>query len=407
MSDVLHLQSRAYPLQHRASGDHWAPVLVPGRGTFTPVPGTLRSMAYNVDATIDGDLTQIVTSAVDLPGTAIVACRLRVLPGGAVILTYALRHDADLCRMDAQALAAFDAEINRRLREADSTVIAEVFRAAVASGLLELPSSGRDGDDGAIGLDTRAVRYNCHFVIADPPWLPDPRMPEVVVRPGCRMLLPFTYAWAGEPDAPIEQTLHLLEAADIAMAQFSLVMGATIAGRWILTELGRGGSGHVEGDDFRRFLDRLWADYYLLDAYRVESAQDHRATYLAARQAMGLDGARDRAEQMLHHVAASLLAESSSRSEQLDRRLNRVAAALTVVAGGGFLIEVVSFLVPEASWPVRAAIVAAVLAAAVGALVAAAVPRRRAARARAQSRPAAPAVAPRPRLPEQLDTATP
>ncbi|SCL30408.1 hypothetical protein GA0070624_4066 [Micromonospora rhizosphaerae] len=93
----------------------------------------------------------------------------------------------------------------------------------------------------------------------------------------------------------------------------------------------------------------MWADYHDLDSYRVDSAQDRRATFLAARKIIGVDRAHDRAERLLQRAGTSLLAEATSRSEHLDKRLNRVAAGLTVVAAQSFLLDMAGFLLPQAS----------------------------------------------------------
>jgi hypothetical protein len=362
MTDVLHVQTRAYPL-HYTLDRSVRRVVLPGRGELHPVPGTLTSVAYNSEDAVDVDLTEIVKAAVSLPGITIVSCQGRVLTNGAVFVAYALRHSTDLRKLDAQGLAAMDSAINRRLREADRALLRDVLASAEQAGLLRhlvIPPGGDEASDWT-KVDPRAVRYNCHFIAREPGWKPDRRVPNLVLGPHCQILLPYTYAWDHDPSPErIKDILGMLEPADIAVAQQSVLVGASVGGLRILTELAQAVPGRIEGPEFRRFLDGVWADYHRLDAYRVESGQDHRATYLAARETIGLDGTHERAERLLAHVNASLLAESSLRSEQLDRRLNRVAAALTVVASAAFTLDIAAFLLPDVSGQAKALTVSGV-----------------------------------------------
>ncbi|GIJ25628.1 hypothetical protein Vqi01_07900 [Micromonospora qiuiae] len=370
MIDVLHVQSRAYPL-HYALDRGVKRVVLPGRGELHPVPGTLTSVAYNSEETLEVDLTDTVRAAVSLPEAAIVSCRIRILPAGAVLVAYALHHPTDLRKRDAQELAALDATINRKLREADRALLGEVLAGAKQSGLLThlvVPPGGAEASDWT-EVDPRAVRYNCHFIAREPAWESDPRVPNLVLGPHCQILLPYTYAWDSDPSPErMDDILAMLEPADIAVAQQSVLVGASVGGLRILTELARAARGRLEGPEFRRFLDSVWADYHRLDAYRVESGQDHRATYIAARETIGLDGTHERAEKLLTHVNASLLAESSLRSAQLDGRLNRVAAALTVVASAAFLLDIAAFLMPDVSGQTKAVTVSGVTLLAAGLL---------------------------------------
>lgn len=378
MTDVLHLQTRAYPLHYNSPAAAAGVVRVPGHGDISFVPGTLSSLAYGGETTVEADLTTIITAAVALPGTVITACRARVLPAGAVLVTYALRHETDLRSLDSQALAAFDAQVNQAFREADREVLAQVLDAAVRRDVFgqvaARPFAGQREQPARV--DPRSVRYNCHLLTRQPPWSPDPRTAGLVPGPGCQVLLPFTYAWDGNPASPLDDILGILEPADLAVAQLSLLYGAITTGRRILAELARAEPGRLGTEDFRRFLDGVWADYHHLDSYRLESAQDHRANFLAAREVTGVDGTRSRAERLLGHVAASLLAESSARSERLDGRLNRVAAALTVVTAASFLLDLGSFLAPDEPFPARAVTVVAILALAAAALAATILPGR-------------------------------
>lgn len=372
MTGVLHLQTRAYPLHHVAIALATGRLTVPGRGEARLFAGALGSQAYNPEPTIEADLTELVRGAVALPGTEIVACRARLITAGTVLLVYALRHETDLAGLDAYQLAEFDATVNRQLRDADSAVVGEALSAAVAGGVLQdlVARPGHLPGSGPASVDRRAVRYNCHFVAARPPWAPDARVPDLPLGPRCRVLLPYTYAWQADPGTPLDEILTTLEPADIATAQLSVVFSATIGGRRILDELSRSTPGQLRGEDLRRFLDRVWAAYHQLDFYRLESAQDHRATYLAAREIIGLDRAHGRAGELLDYAAASLLAESSRRTQRLDSRLNRVAAALTVVVAAAFAVDLAAFLFPNPGPVTRVAVVSGVTLLSVAALVA-------------------------------------
>lgn len=436
---VLHLQCRAYPLHHSTPGfpDGTAvpgaplPAFdVPGHGELRPVVGTLRSLSYNPDATVELDLTAVVAGAVALPGVEIAACRARILPAGTVLVVYALRHAADLRLLDLPELDALDARINRALREADAPVLTAVLAASIAAGLVGgvalRPDLALNGDRSPV--DRRSARYNAHFVTADPPWPPDPRVPPgLIAGPDCRILLPYTYAWDrdpgpwadGGPGAPdrggagvrdrggsgprgggadtvagsapaalpdallndaFDDLLTMTEPADIAVAQQSLLVGSLIAGRWVLADLARGHPDSTDVHAFRRFLDGLWSDYHHLDGYRIESTQGHRAAYLAARQVIGLDDTQERADKLLGYVSNSLLAAASMRSEVLDTRLNRLAAALAVVSAASFGLDIAVFVLPQVSLGTKLGVVAGLIGMAVSCLMAVIVPGRTAPR---------------------------
>ncbi|NSL43200.1 hypothetical protein, partial [Streptomyces sp. 8P21H-1] len=386
MSAVLHLQSRAYPLHHRTPAVPPEVVVVPGHGELRPVVGALGSLTYNRDRTVELDLTGIVAPAIDLPGVRIVACRARILSGGTVLVVYALRHEQDLRRLSLPELDALDAAVNGLLREADAPVLTAVLSAAVAGGLVQdialRPDLAVAGARSPI--DRRSARYNAHFVTERPPWPSDDRVPEVASGPDLRVLLPYTYAWDRDPDTAPADLLTMTEPTDIAVAQQSLLTGALIAGRWVLGDLAHAHPENTDVHTFRRFLDGLWADFHHLDSYRIESLQAHRASYLAARQVIGLDDTQERADKLLGYVSSSLLAAASERAEALDTRLNRVAAALTVVSAAAFGLDIAVFVLPRMSlWP-KLAVVAGLLGVVAAGLVAAILPgrRRRAARRR-------------------------
>lgn len=364
MSEVLHLQTRAYPLHYGSVNTRVNTVVVPGLGSVEPVPRVLGSQVYNKQITLEVDLTGLVRGTVSLPGTEIVSCHARILLAGTVLITYALRHTTDLLSLGPHELAAFDVDVNNALRTADGPLLARALRAVEMAGVFRHTISvpGEASGDGPSVLDNHAVRYNCHFLAAHPPWIPDGRLPDLVAGPHCRILLPYTYAWSCDPGTPLAEVRTMLEPADLAVAQISLLMSAAVGGRRIMAEVSRASPGNLDGAEFRRFLDRVWANYHDLDAYRIESAQEPRATYLAARETMGLDGAYERAERLLTHVSASLLAESSLRSQQLDARLNRVAARLTVVVATGLIVDLASFLLPDPGLKARIGVLLAVVA---------------------------------------------
>lgn len=389
---VLHLQSRAYPLHHSSPGAALEPVPVPGLGDLRPVAGTLSTLAYNPDGTVEIDLTPLIGRAVSLPGIEIVACHARVLTAGTILVVYALRHEQDLRQLPLDELDALDARVNRTLREADAPLLTAVLAAAVSSGLLQdialRPDLALSGDQSPV--DRQSARYNCHFVTRNPPWQPDAWVPELLTGPDCRILLPYTYAWDRDPATPLDELMTMTEPTDITVAQQSLLVGALIAGRWVLADLAHGRPEGTDVHAFRRFLDGLWADFHHLDGYRIESAQTHLASYLAARQAIGLDDTQERADRLLGYVSSSLQAASSQRAEELDTRLNRVAAALAVVSAASFGLDIAVFLLPQVSLATKLGVVTGLIGMALSCLLAVIVPRvRRAPAAAARRRSAA------------------
>ena len=374
---VLHLQSRAYPLHHRSPAITTERVEVPGFGELRPSTGVLGSLTYNPDSTVELDLTAIIGAAITLPGTEIVACHARILTAGTVLVIYALRHEQDLRDLALPELDTLDAKINQVLREADAPILTAVLAAAATSGLVDgialRPDLALAGDRSPI--DRRSARYNCHFVTPDPPWQPDARVPPLIAGPNCRVLLPYTYAWDHDPATPLGDLLTMTEPTDIAVAQQSLLTGALIAGRWVLADLAHANPENTDVHAFRRFLDGLWADFHHLDSYRVESAQAHRASYLSARRLIGLDDTQERADKLLGYVSTSLAAAASERAEALDTRLNRVAAALTVVSAASFGLDIAVFVLPQVSLWTKLAVVVGLLGMATSGLIAAILPR--------------------------------
>lgn len=375
--EVLHLQARAYPLHHRSPAPSTELFTVPGHGELRAVTGDLRSLGYNPDSTVELDLTGIVKAALTLPDAEIVACQARILTAGTVLVIYALRHERDLRLLGLPELDALDAQVNRTLREADAPILTAVLAAAVAAGLLQSialrPDLALAGASSPI--DRRSARYNCHFVTLDPPWPRDARVPEVIAGPDCRILLPYTYAWDRDPATALFDLLTMTEPTDIAVAQQSLLTGALIAGRWVLADLAHAQPENTDVHAFRRFLDGLWADFHHLDSYRIESTQAHRASYLAARQLIGLDDTQERADKLLGYVSTSLAAAASERAEALDTRLNRVAAALTVVSAASFGLDIAVFVLPQVSLWTKLAVVVGLLGMATSGLIAAILPR--------------------------------
>jgi hypothetical protein len=191
------------------------------------------------------------------------------------------------------------------------------------------------------------------------------------------------------PEDLLDDLLTMTEPADIAVAQQSLLVGSLIAGRWVLADLARGRQEGTDVHGFRRFLDGLWADFHHLDGYRIESTQGHRAAYLAARQVIGLDDTQERADKLLGYVSNSLLAAASMRSEVLDTRLNRLAAALAVVSAASFGLDIAVFVLPQVSLGTKLGVVAGLIGMAVSCLMAVIVPGRAAPRGAAARAPRA------------------
>jgi hypothetical protein len=113
----------------------------------------------------------------------------------------------------------------------------------------------------------------------------------------------------------------------------------------------------------------------MLDAYRLESAQSHRATYIAALANVGLPQAQQNATELLAHVNSSLRAESTMKTQRLDGRLNRVAAMLTVAVAGSFTVDIMAYVAPDAPVAIRVAVVTAVVALGIATVVATLVAR--------------------------------
>ncbi|MFD7071654.1 hypothetical protein ACFV97_30985 [Streptomyces sp. NPDC059913] len=351
MRQVLHLQSRAYPVHHNSPPLEIDSFPVPGHGTLRPVAGELGSLGYNPDHTIELDLKEIITQVITLPGTEIVGCHARILSAGSILVTYALRHEADLRQLPLAELDTLDAHVNTLLRDADGPILSAVLTAAAACGMVQGLALRPDlaGTGVAAPVDRQSARYNCHFVTEDPPWSSDPRLPEFSPGPHCRILLPYTYAWDRDPETPLPELRTMTEPTDIATAQQSLLVGALLGGKRILVDLARAGAPTTDVHAFRRFLDGVWSDYHHLDGYRIESAQGPRATYLAARESIGLDNTQERTDKLLGYVGNSLLAAASQRTEALDTRLNRVAATLAMVAAASFSLDATVFLLPESA----------------------------------------------------------
>lgn len=372
MRDVLHVQTRAYPL-HFGSLE-----LIPdGMEVLGQHIGLsearLESQTYNPERIVVLDLTALVQREVQIPGMTIHRCQARVLRAGTVLLTYAMTHEKDLRALDTAALDTFDSDVNTALRAADAHVIDAVLDTAASIGLLgssTVVHTDGIGTGPPSSIDLRVVRYNAHFVTIDPPWNRDPRVQPMPLGPHCSILMSYTYAWDLDPDARFDDVLTVLEPADITVAQIAVLFSAMIGSRRILTQLARAHTGHMEDHDFRRFLDHVWAEFYMLDAYRMDSAQSHRATYIAALTTMGLPQAQQSATELLTHVNSSLRSESTLKTQRLDSRLNRVAAMLTVAVAGSFTVDIMAYVAPDAPVATRIAVVATVVALGIATVIA-------------------------------------
>ena len=363
MSDVLHVQTRAYPL-HFGDSELIPDSMEVLQQRVGLSEARLESQTYNPERIVVLDLTALVQREVEIPGMTIHRCRARVLRAGTVLLTYAMTHEKDLRALDTAALDTFDSDINTALRSADAHVINAVLDTAASIGLLgssTVVNTGGISTGLPSSIDLRVVRYNAHFVTIDPPWDRDPRVQPMPLGPHCSILMSYTYAWDLDADARFDDVLTVLEPADITVAQISVLFSAMIGSRRILTQLARAHTGHMEDHDFRRFLDHVWAEFYMLDAYRMDSAQSHRATYIAALTNIGLPQAQQNAAELLAHVNSSLRSESTLKTQRLDGRLNRVAAMLTVAVAGSFTVDIMAYLAPGASLPSRIAVVTSVV----------------------------------------------
>lgn len=383
MTQVLHVQTRAYPFNHVGTTPPRRPLRVDGDPL--PLEGRpLKSLVYRQpESTLVAKVTTPITRAIgDFAATAapgddaskaikavtdayggmptVQWAVLRVLSAGAVLLSTALRHDADLAGHDAGTLARHDAVLDRALRAADRSVMARILTALIEAEVLTSPRPqlAHAEDPDSTLPDERAVRYNCHFVADQLPWAPDTRGHAEAFPTGdgarCSLLLPYTYAWELSPDTSSRQILGTLEPTDLALCEVSTLRGASVWAVDMLEELSRR---PAEPHHFfsaapqvtfpvhrvRRHLDRVRSTYHRLNAYRYNSAQESRAIFLTARETMGLEEHYARTETMLAEVGDSLEAAAKERASVLDRKLNRVAAVLAVATAGVFVFDLVAF----------------------------------------------------------------
>lgn len=347
---TLHLQTRAYPLNHRGVDPAGATHVSGDRlGHLALTRGRLGSLAYGQQSTVDLDLTPAY-GAVPLPeGVSLQWVRMRVLDPGVALVTVAVLHAEDLAALDALTLDARDAAVNRCVKQGEIELVDDVVAALAAAGVVDdlrprFPG-GQARESGL--LDACAVRYNCHFVTAAPPWRAHARVRSEegdLAGSGCHLLLPYTYAWALAADAPVDELLVVLEPADVAVAQRAVLAGAQGDAMAMLDRLSsRERAGTAAPGELRRHVDRIRLTYQRLDSYRYDSAQQPRGVYLAACREMGLPTIHEQTEYVLGRVMESLRAEAGARSAVLDARLNRTAAVLAVATGGLFVFDLIGF----------------------------------------------------------------
>lgn len=347
MIPVLHVQTRAYPTYHIdvAVCDGVAPDLRIHEVGVPMQVARLHSLAYRDEDTLDLDLTELLGQTGLPAGVRLEWARMRVLKYGAVLLTTAYRHEADLTELDRYELCEVDAALNGDRRRGDAEAVAAVFVQLRSRGILYDPRPRLDWrpDDYPRRLVSwGAVRYNAHFFTGAQSWEPDPRV-SCGNLPGCNILLPYTYEWVGE-DLEAEQVLGLIEPADLAVAQRSVLAGASEQALEILESLSNGSAESLPPvHELRRHIDRVRSTYHRLDSYRYDSAQDARSVYLSARSEMALDSAHERTETVLAQVSESIQSEVNERTMALDGKLNRLAAFFTVATGGALVLDVVEF----------------------------------------------------------------
>ncbi|MCB1017894.1 MAG: hypothetical protein KDB10_22610, partial [Acidimicrobiales bacterium] len=353
MTGVLHVQTRAYPTLHeRLPAVLPATVPVPGRPDLEPRLDDMCSLAYGIAPVVAIDLAPLPRPVDPDERWTVVDRRLRALWSGAVLVSYAIRHERDLEALDPLQLADLDAEVNRELRRQDGDDLRAVLEALSASAvILGVDWPGRpvpedEHDDRAALPDPREVRYNCHLVGDRMAWERDLRIhtpADLAGRVTCRPLLPYTFAWTMDGRDDVDAVLDRLEGADVAVAQRSVLAAAGNDALRLLEHLADTPADGLGANRYRRYLDRIRACYHRLDTYRYDSSQEDRGIYLAAREEMDLDGIHDRTESLLQRVGESLGAAVAEQSKVLDDRLNRVAAVLTVAASGSFFFDTISF----------------------------------------------------------------
>lgn len=371
---ITHLQTRAYPLQHREVRAARAEGLVVTPHALTARPGTLHDLAYGHQETIEVDLTTAYPRTTLPEGIGVHWARLRVLGSGIALCTVALRHTEDLGAHEVAALDGFDADLNRLLKPAELALVDEVLRELVEVGAVLDPRPHVTAPGSrSTTVHAEAVRYNCHVVCASHPWTSNGRVlstAEDLDGTTMRPLLPYTYAWEAPADATQDEVLALIEPADVVVAQRSVLAAAQGDSLQILDRLVEGRSELVEPAELRRHLDRLRLSYHRLDSYRYDSAQTARSAYLAARREIGLDDVHTRTEGLLAAATQSLVAEADAAGAAFDARLNRTASVLTVATAGLFTLELILFArdgaAPPAPW--RHYAIALVLLGAAGAL---------------------------------------
>jgi hypothetical protein len=345
---ILHVQSRGLPLNHSGLRSELPAVIAVAGVDLEVERSTMTTLVYRRQPTVELDATPLYRE-VGLPGQVRLRwVRVRAVPAGLVTLSVAVEHDRDLGDLGAHALADLDADLNALIRREDADILTQLLAALDADILCDArcPIGDAEAPAGGLTAPDATVRYNCHLITPSPGWTPSPRLATAaseLAGSSCIPLLPYTFAWALDPQAPPPMLLASLEPADVAVGQRSVLFAAEDEALHVLDELSSGRPPTVSPLVLRRRLDRSRVTCSRLGSYRYDSSQDHRGVYLAACREMGLDQLWDRVEQQLGQASSSLDAAVATQVAALDGRLNRLAAVLTVATASVLVLELIGF----------------------------------------------------------------